>query len=160
MRRIVCHWTAGSHKASALDRTHYHILIEDDGNLVRGTHPISDNVSTADGNYAAHTRRLNTGSIGVSVCCMARPDLTYQDPSLAARILVQGVRDGTFRPGHKLVRYINDEGTDFYNARAIVNADKARLDPGHTEERGPGVSLGKGEHAEPSGTHDARNGRG
>lgn len=71
MRRIICHWTAGTHQASALDRKHYHILIESDGNLVRGVHSIADNVSTADHQYAAHTRRLNTGSIGISVCGMA-----------------------------------------------------------------------------------------
>jgi N-acetyl-anhydromuramyl-L-alanine amidase AmpD len=71
MKRIIVHWTAGAHKASSIDLAHYHILIEDDGNLVRGTHSIKENVSTSDNIYAAHTFRLNTGSIGVSVCCMA-----------------------------------------------------------------------------------------
>lgn len=71
MRRIVCHWTAGTYQASALDRKHYHILVEGDGNLVRGKHSIADNQSTTDGKYAAHTARLNTGSIGLTVCCMA-----------------------------------------------------------------------------------------
>ncbi|MEJ5251979.1 MAG: N-acetylmuramoyl-L-alanine amidase [Chthonomonadetes bacterium] len=71
MKRVICHWTAGGYKATSLDRAHYHILIEDDGNLVRGTHSIADNVSTGDGVYAAHTRGCNTGSIGVTVCCMA-----------------------------------------------------------------------------------------
>lgn len=71
MKRIICHWTAGGYKATSLDRAHYHILIEDDGKLVRGTHSIADNVSTADAVYAAHTARCNTGSIGVTVCCMA-----------------------------------------------------------------------------------------
>jgi len=71
MKRIICHWTAGGYKATSLDRAYYHILIQDDGNLVRGTHSIADNVSTADGIYAAHTRGCNTGSIGVALCCMA-----------------------------------------------------------------------------------------
>lgn len=71
MKRIILHWTAGAHKASSLDLAHYHILIEADGKLVKGTHSIKDNVSTGDNIYAAHTFRLNTGSIGVSVCCMA-----------------------------------------------------------------------------------------
>lgn len=71
MGAIVAHWTAGAHKASALDREHYHIIIEDDGRLVRGDHSIDDNVNTADGNYAAHTRGFNAGVIGISVCCMA-----------------------------------------------------------------------------------------
>jgi N-acetylmuramoyl-L-alanine amidase len=71
MKRIVLHWTAGAYKASGVDLGHYHILIEDDGRLVKGTHSIKDNVSTGNSNYAAHTKNLNTGSIGVSVCCMA-----------------------------------------------------------------------------------------
>lgn len=71
MKRVICHWTAGGHRASSLDKAHYHILIEDQGALVQGTHSIEDNVSTSDGHYAAHTRGLNTGSIGVAVCCMA-----------------------------------------------------------------------------------------
>jgi len=71
MKRIICHWTAGAHRASQLDKAHYHILIEKDGKLVRGTHSIEDNVSTGDGVYAAHTLGANTGSIGVAVCAMA-----------------------------------------------------------------------------------------
>jgi N-acetylmuramoyl-L-alanine amidase/Putative peptidoglycan binding domain len=71
MERIVCHWTAGAHKASEHDRDYYHILIEDDGRLVRGKYSIKENVSTADGVYAAHCKNCNTGSIGVSLCCMA-----------------------------------------------------------------------------------------
>ena len=31
MQRVICHWTAGHHKASEDDKAHYHILIEDDG---------------------------------------------------------------------------------------------------------------------------------
>ena len=70
MKRIILHWTAGGYNASSTDKEHYHILIQGDGTLVRGDHPIDDNVSTADDDYAAHTRGRNTGSIGVSVCCM------------------------------------------------------------------------------------------
>ena len=33
---IVFHWTAGQNKASDLDRSHYHLLIESDGRHVRG----------------------------------------------------------------------------------------------------------------------------
>ncbi|MCP2727690.1 monofunctional biosynthetic peptidoglycan transglycosylase [Limnofasciculus baicalensis] len=71
MKRVILHWTAGGYKASVIDKSHYHILIEDDGKLVKGTHSIKDNVSTEDNVYAAHTKGLNTGSIGISVCCMA-----------------------------------------------------------------------------------------
>lgn len=71
MKRIVLHWTAGGHNASALDKEHYHILIQGDGTLIRGDHTIDDNVNTSDDDYAAHTRGLNRQSIGVAVCCMA-----------------------------------------------------------------------------------------
>jgi hypothetical protein len=71
MRRIVCHWTAGAYNPSENDLLHYHILIDGDGDLHRGTHTIADNESTGDGDYAQHTKGLNTRSIGVSVCCMA-----------------------------------------------------------------------------------------
>jgi hypothetical protein len=71
MERVICHWTAGAHQASEHDREFYHMLIEADGNLIRGFYSIKDNVSTSDGIYAAHTKNCNTGSIGVSLCCMA-----------------------------------------------------------------------------------------
>ncbi len=70
MQRIVLHWTAGGHKASSFDRQHYHILIEDDGRLVKGVPPISANANPIKPNYAAHTYMLNGGAIGVSLCCM------------------------------------------------------------------------------------------
>lgn len=71
MSRIVLHWTAGGYKASSTDKAHYHIMIEDNGKLVRGDHTIDDNVTTNDDDYAAHTRMFNTRCIGISVCCMA-----------------------------------------------------------------------------------------
>lgn len=71
MSRIILHWSAGAHKASALDKEHYHVIVEGSGIVVKGDHDISDNVNTADGEYAAHTRGTNTGSIGVSLACMA-----------------------------------------------------------------------------------------
>jgi N-acetyl-anhydromuramyl-L-alanine amidase AmpD len=70
MKGIITHWNAGAHKASELDKEHYHLLIEDDGRLIRGDHEISDNLNTGDGDYAAHTRGCNTGYIGVSLMCM------------------------------------------------------------------------------------------
>ncbi len=71
MERIICHWTAGGYIPSENDLSHYHILIDGDGALHAGSHVIADNESTSDGDYAAHTRGTNTGSIGVSMCCMA-----------------------------------------------------------------------------------------
>jgi len=72
MARVITHWTAGSWTCSSLDRQHYHILIDGDGVLVRGWHPISANAGKlTSGSYAAHTRGCNTGSIGVAICGMA-----------------------------------------------------------------------------------------
>ena len=71
MERIIAHWTAGAWKASSHDVAYYHILVEDDGKLVRGSYSIKDNVDTGDGRYAAHTKGCNTESIGISLCCMA-----------------------------------------------------------------------------------------
>lgn len=70
MNRVIAHWTAGSHTVSSVDREHYHVIWNGDGIAVRGDHEISDNVRTGDGDYAAHTRGCNTGSIGVAVACM------------------------------------------------------------------------------------------
>lgn len=69
MERIIWHWSAGGHKANATDKKHYHIIIEGDANVVLGNHPISAN-EVIDGPYAAHTRSLNTGSIGVALAAM------------------------------------------------------------------------------------------
>jgi len=71
MSRIIVHWTAGNHKASADDRKHYHILIEGDGKLVRGTPSILLNQAPVKAGYAAHTLNCNGSSIGVSLCGMA-----------------------------------------------------------------------------------------
>lgn len=71
MQRIILHWTAGSHKASSVDKKAYHILIEGDGKLVKGDASIADNSGNLKPGYAAHTLNCNTGSIGVSLCCMA-----------------------------------------------------------------------------------------
>ena len=44
------------------------------------------------------------------------------DPQIAAQILVSGMQGGLFT-GKALEDFINDEGTDFYHARSIVNGD-------------------------------------
>jgi len=70
MKRVIAHWTAGGGRASPEDLSHYHRLVEYDGTIIEGTHEIADNIVTGDGDYAAHTLRLNTGSIGVAMCGM------------------------------------------------------------------------------------------
>lgn len=80
MGRIILHWTAGTHKASEFDRAHYHILIEDDGKLIRGIPSIKLNEAPAKKGYAAHTLGANSGSIGVSLCCMGGANEAPFDP--------------------------------------------------------------------------------
>lgn len=70
MKRIVLHWSAGGPTASALDLDHYHGLTEASGKCVYGNYKPEHNASTKDGHYAAHTRALNTGSIGLAMCGM------------------------------------------------------------------------------------------
>jgi len=70
MQRVIVHWTAGTHEASDLDRSHYHVLVEGDGRVVRGAPSIDLNAAPLRPGYAAHTLNCNTGSIGVSMCAM------------------------------------------------------------------------------------------
>lgn len=89
LERIIFHWTAGNHKASTTDRSHYHILIEGDGNLVRGEHSIAANGIGASGPRASHTLNMNTGSIGVSLACMAGAIESPFNPGRAPMTAVQ-----------------------------------------------------------------------
>lgn len=69
MKRIIIHWTAGTNKASALDKNHYHFIVDGNGDVVSGVYGPDDNKSTLTP-YAAHTRGLNTGSVGVAFAAM------------------------------------------------------------------------------------------
>ena len=69
MKRVIIHWTAGTNHASKTDKMHYHYIVEGDGSVVSGDLPPEANESTKTA-YAAHTRGLNTGSIGVSMAGM------------------------------------------------------------------------------------------
>jgi hypothetical protein len=70
MARIHVHWTGGAYKANAVDLKSYHILIEGDGKLVKGTPSIKANEAPMKAGAAYHTLNANTGAIGVSMCCM------------------------------------------------------------------------------------------
>lgn len=70
MQRIILHWTAGTHAANSTDKKAYHFLIEGDGTLVRGVAPVDLNEAPLKAGYAAHTLNCNSGSIGISLCCM------------------------------------------------------------------------------------------
>jgi len=71
MKRIIMHWSAGSHTASNLDMEHYHFIVQGDGSVVVGKYTVADNESASDGKYAAHTKDCNTGSIGIAMAAMA-----------------------------------------------------------------------------------------
>ena len=72
MKRIIIHWTAGPHTPTGLDKQHYHKIIDGQGGVHDGVHPISANAGPLkSGAYAAHTLNCNTGSIGVALAAMA-----------------------------------------------------------------------------------------
>lgn len=70
LKRIITHWTGGGGRASSVDLEAYHFVTEFDGNIVEGNETPEDNIVTSDGDYAAHTRNLNTGSIGTAMAGM------------------------------------------------------------------------------------------
>lgn len=81
MNRIIWHHTGGTHRPNDTDRRAYHLLIAGDGSVHAGRFPIEANApgrALAPGTYAAHTRGLNTGSVGIAVCAMA--GATWRDP--------------------------------------------------------------------------------
>lgn len=65
---------------------------------------------------------------------VANPDLATI-PENAAQILVLGVQRGLFT-GKRLAEYDKGPSFDFYKARAIVNGDADKTDPGQTKTRG------------------------
>lgn len=70
MKRIILHWTGGSYTVNALDRLHYHFIIDGDAKVHRGVHSVKAN-ERIRGPYAAHVRGINTGSIGIAMAAMA-----------------------------------------------------------------------------------------
>lgn len=70
MKRIIMHWTGGSNNVSATDKEHYHEIAAGDGTRHLGKLRPEANTSTKDGVYAAHTRNLNAGSIGLAMAGM------------------------------------------------------------------------------------------
>lgn len=94
---IVMHWTAGGPSASTLDREHYHFLVQQDGKVVTGIRTPEDNISCADGKYAAHTLSANTGRIGVGLCGMVgavefpftagRSPITWSQIAIACKLI-------------------------------------------------------------------------
>lgn len=65
---IVLHWTGGTGKANSVDLGAYHYVIEHDGTVKAGKHPVSANMRTLKSSdvYAAHTGGFNSYRIGIS----------------------------------------------------------------------------------------------
>ncbi len=70
MNKIIIHWTAGGWFPNAIDKEHYHFLIDKNGKTINGKFKVEDNENCYDGKYAAHCGGGNTGSIGVAMCGM------------------------------------------------------------------------------------------
>ena len=71
MSRIIWHWTAGTYTPSDLDLSHYHFVIDGNGQYHDGVN-IEYNAAPIDlMRYAAHTKQCNSESIGISVAAMA-----------------------------------------------------------------------------------------
>ena len=70
LHRIHIHWTGGAYGDIALERSHYHLIILEDGKVVMGDLRPESNANTTDGSYMAHTRMANSGAIGVAVDAM------------------------------------------------------------------------------------------
>lgn len=71
MKRIILHWTAGTHTPNSTDRKAYHYVIGGKGEIVKGVFPPEANEKLVTGKYAAHCYMCNTGSIGVSLAAMS-----------------------------------------------------------------------------------------
>jgi N-acetyl-anhydromuramyl-L-alanine amidase AmpD len=71
LKRIILHWTAGAGRPSALDKEHYHFLVDREGATHNGRYAPEANIRPLRGAYAAHTLNANTGSIGIGLCGMA-----------------------------------------------------------------------------------------
>lgn len=71
MKRLIWHWTAGTHTPSNLDKEHYHFIIDGAGKVHEGKFKPDANARPVKGQYAAHTLNSNTGAIGIAVAAMA-----------------------------------------------------------------------------------------
>ena len=80
---------------------------------------------TGRANYAEWSERLGVDLVG-------NPELA-EDPDIAVKILVGGMKDGTFT-GVGVGDFIDEGGADYVGARAVVNgSDRAALIAGYAE---------------------------
>jgi len=89
---------------------------------------------TWEANYKHATQRLRAlGVIGAEVDLEHMPALAMR-PDIAAAIMIHGMVEGWFT-GKKLSDYFNDHGTDWVNARRIINGtDKAEAIAGYARQ--------------------------
>ena len=78
--RLHLHWTAGGHKANAVDRRAYHFLAEGDGKVIFAAPPEV---------RRSQTLNANGGAIGLSVCCMAGAQERPFNPGSAPMTVLQ-----------------------------------------------------------------------
>ncbi|MBX3268467.1 MAG: hypothetical protein KF831_17345, partial [Acidobacteria bacterium] len=83
------------------------------------------------GGYVQLTGRENYARFGLDETNVD----SVTNPSTAARILVQGLLNGTFTKGEERIgTYINGRNTDFYNARKVVNGNELKTKPSKVSE--------------------------
>lgn len=70
MKRIIMHWPAGTNRVNPANLKKYHGIMQGDCTWFEGELHPEANEDTRDGKYAAHTRALNTGSIGLAMAGM------------------------------------------------------------------------------------------
>lgn len=86
-------------------------------------------------NYEKWSKKL-----GINL--LDNPDLAAKDLNIAAKILVVGMKEGSFT-GHKLSQYIFGGNRDFYNARRIINAIGDPKNPANDAEKKKATELCK-----------------
>lgn len=92
-RRIILHWTAGSSVAGTTDLNSYHYVIDGTGKVHQGV-PVASNMRSVNSSskYAAHTRGMNSYSVGVSFAGMfgAQPKGPYGRHPLTEQQVLAG----------------------------------------------------------------------
>lgn len=154
-------WSARNHvtghvltaqTAEALERTYWNDAYgnrlgnrpgSDDGYEYRGRGYVQ---LTGRSNYEAMSNVLNDAGYsytaeGVTygggdnrIDLVAHPNHVSQVPELAARILVEGMMQGTFT-GAALPNYVNENQTDFQGARRVVNGTDRAQDIAEVAQR-------------------------
>lgn len=83
MNRIIWHHSGGSYTPNHIDLKAYHGVVDGDGQVVAGIHPISANAPgkpLVAGRYAAHCWKLNSGSIGRAIAALGGKGTLWADP--------------------------------------------------------------------------------